>query len=296
MKLILATVLILNCLCTFSQKIEAKSLLWKISGNGIKDTSYLYGTIHLIDKKDFVLTPQLKRSFKKTHALVLEVNIEMDTPTKQEMARKMMYPNRQSIRNYVSPSDYNYLHSYLIDTLKISSLKTTIYEMLTPFFFESIIAAEQIENVKSYEKTLAKMARKKEKLFVETIQEQMDIVNGDSLHVQINNLMRNIRAGKLNADKEMKEMVKLYVNQDLQGLYNYVTASFVEFEKDPEKIDEMLAKMLTNRNKKWIPQIRESLASKRTFIAVGAGHLGGPNGLIRLLEKEGYTLAPVELK
>ena len=293
MKLILATVLILNCLCTFSQKIEAKSLLWKISGNGIKDTSYLYGTIHLIDKKDFVLTPQLKRSFKKTHALVLEVNIEMDTPTKQEMARKMMYPNRQSIRNYVSPSDYNYLHSYLIDTLKISSLKTTIYEMLTPFFFESIIAAEQIENVKSYEKTLAKMARKKEKLFVETIQEQMDIVNGDSLHVQINNLMRNIRAGKLNADKEMKEMVKLYVNQDLQGLYNYVTASFVEFEKDPKKIDEMLAKMLTNRNKKWIPLLSNWMQEKSLFIAVGAGHLAGDEGVINLLKRQGYTVEPV---
>ena len=293
MKLILATVLILNCLCTFSQKIEAKSLLWKISGNGIKDTSYLYGTIHLIDKKDFILTPQLKKSFKKTNALVLEVNLEMDTPTKQEMARKMMYPNRQSIQNYVSPSDYNYLHSYLIDTLKISSLKTTIYEKLTPFFFESIIAAEQIKNVKSYEKTLAKMARKKEKLFVETIQEQMDIVNGDSLHIQINNLMRNIRAGKLNADKEMKEMIKLYVNQDLQELYNYVTASFVEFEKDPKKIDEILAKMLSNRNKKWIPLFSNWMQEKSLFIAVGAGHLAGDEGVINLLKRQGYTVEPV---
>jgi len=37
------------------------------------------------------------------------------------------------------------------------------------------------------------------------------------------------------------------------------------------------------------------IANKRCFIAVGAGHLGGPNGVIRLLEKEGYTLTPVEL-
>lgn len=293
MKLILATLLILNCLCTFSQKIEAKSLLWKISGNGIKDTSYLYGTIHLIDKKDFVLTPQLKRSFKKTQALVLEVNIEMDAPTKQEMARKMMYPNRQSIQNYVSPSDYNYLHSYLIDTLKISALKTTIYEMMTPFFFESIVTAEQIDNVKSYEKTLAKMAGKKEKLFVETLQEQMEIVRGDSLELEIENLMKNIRAGKLNADKEMKEMIKLYVNQDLQELYNYVTTSFIELEKDPAKRDEMLAKMLTNRNKKWIPLLTNWMQEKTLFIAVGAGHLAGDEGVINLLKRQGYTVEPV---
>lgn len=293
MKLILATILIFNCLFAFSQKIEAKSLLWKISGNGIKDTSYLYGTIHLIDKKDFVLTPQLKRSFKKTQALVLEVNIEMDAPTKQEMARKMMYPNRQSIKNYVSPSDYNYLHSYLIDTLKISALKTTIYEMMTPFFFESIVTAEQIDNVKSYEKTLAKMAGKKEKLFVETIQEQMEIVRGDSLELEIKNLMKNIRAGKLNADKEMKEMIKLYVNQDLQELYNYVTTSFIELEKDPAKRDEMLAKMLTNRNKKWIPLLTNWMQEKTLFIAVGAGHLAGDEGVINLLKRQGYTVEPV---
>jgi uncharacterized protein YbaP (TraB family) len=137
------------------------------------------------------------------------------------------------------------------------------------------------------------MARKKEKLFVETIQEQMDIVNGDSLHVQINNLMRNIRAGKLNADKEMKEMIKLYVNQDLQGLYNYVTASFVEFEKDPKKIDEMLAKMLTNRNKKWIPLLSNWMQEKSLLIAVGAGHLAGDEGVINLLKRQGYTVEPV---
>lgn len=293
MKLILSAVLIINCLSLFSQKIEAKSLLWKISGNELKDTSYLYGTIHLIDKQHFVMTPQLKRCFKKTQALVLEVNLEMDMPTKQDMARKMMYPNHQSIQNYVSQSDYNYLHSYLIDTLKISSLKTSIYEKFTPFFFESIIAAEQIKNVKSYEKTLAKMARKKEKLFVETIQEQMDIVNGDSLHIQIDNLLRNMRAGKLNANKEMKEMVKLYVNQDLQGLYNYVTASFVEFEKDSQKIDAMLSKMLSNRNKKWIPLLSNWMQEKSLFIAVGAGHLAGDEGVINLLKRQGYTVEPV---
>ena len=55
------------------------------------------------------------------------------------------------------------------------------------------------------------------------------------------------------------------------------------------------AEFLDNRNKKWVPQIMEMVADKKTFIAVGAGHLGGPNGVIRLLEREGYILTPVEL-
>jgi uncharacterized protein YbaP (TraB family) len=58
-----------------------------------------------------------------------------------------------------------------------------------------------------------------------------------------------------------------------------------------KKEDEFLSK----RNQNWVPKIKESISSKKCFIAVGAGHLGGPNGLIRLLQKEGYTLTPVQL-
>ena len=34
---------------------------------------------------------------------------------------------------------------------------------------------------------------------------------------------------------------------------------------------------------------------KKCFIAVGAGHLGGENGIIRLLQKEGFYLTPIYL-
>jgi uncharacterized protein YbaP (TraB family) len=52
--------------------------------------------------------------------------------------------------------------------------------------------------------------------------------------------------------------------------------------------------MLDNRNKNWVTQLRDILPQKNIFIAVGAGHLVGENGLISLLKKEGYTLRPIE--
>ena len=52
--------------------------------------------------------------------------------------------------------------------------------------------------------------------------------------------------------------------------------------------------MLDNRNKNWVIQLREILPEKNIFIAVGAGHLVGENGLISLLKKEGYILRPIE--
>jgi uncharacterized protein YbaP (TraB family) len=60
-------------------------------------------------------------------------------------------------------------------------------------------------------------------------------------------------------------------------------------------ISEEMSNFIDKRNENWVPKIKTFIADKKTFIAVGAGHLGGPNGVIRLLQKEGYTLTPIEL-
>jgi uncharacterized protein len=278
---------------SISQTITDKSLLWKVYGNGASDTSYLYGTIHMIEKKDFRITPQIKRTFKRANTLVMEVNLEMDDQTKKEIAKQIMFPNRKTIKDYLSPSDYQYFHSYMIDTLKIMPLKVTIYEMMTPFFLQAIILKEQMNKVVSYEEKYAKMAKKKEKLFVETIQEQLNVVAGDSLDVQAQKLIKDMRAGKMNATSEFKKMTDLYVQQDLQGLYNYIVQSMIESEENPLKSKDMLNKMLVNRNKNWIPKLENWMKTKSLFIAVGAGHLAGDEGIINLLRKKGYAVEPV---
>jgi uncharacterized protein YbaP (TraB family) len=181
----------------------------------------------------------------------------------------------------------------MIDTLKIMPLKVTIYEKMTPFFLQAIILKEQMNKVVSYEEKYGKMAKKKEKLFVETIQEQLNIVAGDSLDIQAEKLIKDIRAGKMNATSEFKKMTDLYVQQDLQGLYNYIVQSMLESEETPEKSKEMTAKMLVNRNKNWIPKLENWMKKKSLFIAVGAGHLAGDEGVINLLKRQGYTVEPV---
>jgi hypothetical protein len=52
---------------------------------------------------------------------------------------------------------------------------------------------------------------------------------------------------------------------------------------------------LDDRNKKWIPKMMEMMKKDKVFFAVGAGHLCGTNGLIALLQEEGYTLKAIKL-
>jgi uncharacterized protein YbaP (TraB family) len=172
-------------------------------------------------------------------------------------------------------------------------LKVMVYEMMTPFFLQAMILKEQLNNVKSYEEHFAKMGKKKDKLFVETLQEQLSIVAGDSLNLQVAKLIKDMRSGKMNATIEFKKMTDLYLQQDLQGLHNYIVQSLIESDDNPEKAKIVMDKMLVNRNKNWIPKLESWMKQKSLFVAVGAGHLAGDEGVINLLRKQGYTVEAV---
>jgi uncharacterized protein YbaP (TraB family) len=51
--------------------------------------------------------------------------------------------------------------------------------------------------------------------------------------------------------------------------------------------------LLIERNQRWIPVMEKAMNDKASFFAVGAGHLGGPEGVLELLRKRGYRVTPV---
>lgn len=77
-------------LFVFNARLSAQnseSLLWKISGNGLSQPSYLYGTIHLICKKDMIISNAFNRAFDRAEV----VYIEMDPSAfKKVTARKRL--------------------------------------------------------------------------------------------------------------------------------------------------------------------------------------------------------------
>ena len=130
---------------TISAQHLDKSLLWKVYGNGIKDTSFLYGTIHMIEKKDFVVSKILKSKLKKSEALVMEINLDLDDKSKQFVRENALYPSGKSIKDFVNEEDYLFFQSYLKDSLKMNGLKIKICEMMRPFYAQSLIMADQMK-------------------------------------------------------------------------------------------------------------------------------------------------------
>jgi uncharacterized protein YbaP (TraB family) len=82
-------------------------------------------------------------------------------------------------------------------------------------------------------------------------------------------------------------LLALYLKEDLEGLGAMMlqeTAQYPEF-------NELL---LLARNRSWIAPMSSQMQKESTFFAVGAGHLGGPEGVVALLKAQGYTLTPIQ--
>ena len=85
---------------------------------------------------------------------------------------------------------------------------------------------------------------------------------------------------------ECDNLVKIYKTKDLEKVYEEVKKSTTEYKK----FDKVL---IDDRNANWIPKIEKLIKEKKCFVAVGAAHLGGKYGVIKLLKDKGYKLKPI---
>lgn len=266
----------------FSQ--NEKSLLWKIEGKGLKEPSYLYGTIHAICKDDFSISPATKTALENTKQTVLE--IDMDDPTMMTRAQQsMLNPGMKNISDQFTEEQRTITNNFLKANYNADLNQ---FGVMKPFGILSLVMLKSIpcETFESYEGTFVKDAadRKREVLGLETIEYQMSLFDDVAMTEQIDMLVESIKS--VDDDKtEFKKLVAAYKAQDLQELFTLMQDSpqFAKFQEI----------MLDKRNQNWIPVIEKLIAEKSSFIAVGAMHLPGEQGVITLLRKAGYKLTPV---
>ena len=269
----------------YGQK-EEKSLLYEISGNGISKPSYLYGTIHIICKDDFVMTEATKQKFSEAQQVYLE--LDMDDPKMMpEMMKSMYMTDGSTLKTLMSEADYQKVSQFFKD-----SLKTNIgtLDKMKPFVLSSMTIPKLIAcPSQSYEETFVKMAQKdnKEILGLETIQEQFGALDKMGMKKQADLMLVKMIENWNDGKQELKQLIKDYKNQDVEAMYEDMTKSKTmdtQFEED----------LLVSRNKNWISKIQKIIKEKSTFFAVGAGHLGGKKGVITLLRNEGFTVKAVK--
>lgn len=261
------------------------SLLWEITGPGLKKPSYLFGTIHLICPADFSLSDSLKAAVTRTEQVALEMDMD-DPGMMATMMKTMNMSGGNELKKLVSEQEYARLDRFYKDSVGIG---LAMFEKAKPFvlmgpLFSSVLDCQP----QSYETALMGLAGKQqsEVIGIETLEEQMAIFDTIPYKDQVKMILTMIDSLP-QARKEFRSMIGLYKSQNINELYRLTLQSDFGMEGNEEV-------MLFSRNQKWVPRMRKIMSAKPTFFAVGAAHLGGEKGVIALLRKEGYKLKAIK--
>jgi uncharacterized protein YbaP (TraB family) len=264
---------------------QNNSLLWEITGNGLTDTSYLFGTIHIRDKRVFHLGDSTYYAINRTTALFGELNLQDKTAMK-EHASELLMPAGTTLETLLSKEDYKLVKKYCKKHIGVYAL---LINKIKPIFVSAVISEDLLkkEEKKPLDQYLQDYASRQGKTIggIETFEEQLSVLNLISLQEQADMLLEQVK----NIDEEkklMEYMLQLYLSESLDSLEILVQEDTLSHEFNEAILDA--------RNTVMANRMATQMKNQSTFFAVGAAHLPGEKGLIVLLRKQGYSVRPVK--
>jgi len=264
----------------------AKTSLWKVHGK--KNTVYLLGSVHVLSKDSYPLDPAIDRAFDESPNLVFEMNLDSGaTPAAQKyILSKAMFKNEQTLQTSLSNATFQLADS-LCGTL---GLQIERFLLFKPWMVSTTIMMVKLQQmglnpqygIDKYYFEKGKQAQKSISGF-ESLQEQINFIDGLPLKIQDKMILQ--MAEEFNAiEKDIKRIINAWRKGNMQQLEQF----FLESYKQEPELHQVL---LIQRNQKWIKKIHHYLnGSKNHLIIVGVGHMVGENGLLKMLEKDGYTV------
>ncbi|MBO3117384.1 TraB/GumN family protein [Winogradskyella sp. DF17] len=279
---------ILSLTLVFTLSVNAQilenSTLWKIEGNGLKQPSYLFGTIHITC--DATIEEDVKKALDATGQVVLE--LDMDDPNLQaQMMQGMYMKESKTLKDLVSDEDYAAIDSLFIKNMGMS---VQLMQNVKPFFLTATLYPKLLDcPMQSFEGELVKIAKEQneEVKGLETINDQMQVFDDIPYEAQVKDLVRSAK-DNLAYDKAMfAKMLKVYKEENITAMIEMMN------DENYSAVADYQDKLLDNRNENWIPKIGEFAKDQPTFFGVGAGHLAGDKGVINLLREAGYKVIPV---
>lgn len=270
-------------------------LLWKVSGNGLDRPSYAIGTHHLapLSVKDSIVN--LEQAIDQTEQVYGE--IVMDDANNPEILMKMqqamMLPADTTLKSFYTQAQYDTIAAVvknymgvdlaLFDKLKPATITTQLSVALAMKSLKGFNPQEQLD---TWFQAQARQAGKKVGS-LETIDMQINVLyNSQTLTRQALLLYCTATHIEQGVDQSLR-MNQAYMKQDLDELLAIIEEKMSNAcDSTPEEISTLIY----GRNANWARQFPSIMKQSPTLFVVGAGHLPGPQGLLKLLQKQGYTV------
>ena len=238
----------------YSQFVDVnKQLLWEISGNGLKEKSYLFGTLHSNDKRIFDLSDSVYYALDKANLIILEADIF-------ELFKDI--DSREDLPNTLYDKD-----GKAYTASEIASRTTYGDENGMPQFIDAALE-EYCHNAN------------KKFFALEDVKDQLNL--GAKL-----NFTKRIFINDAFNDFSNQKLIELYLKGDITAIERFIRANL---SADKEQFAALITDR-NNKMAHKLDSILKKKES--FFCAIGAGHLAGSEGVINLLRTRGYRLRPI---
>ncbi len=263
-------------------------MLWKVSKGG--STVYLLGSMHLLKDADYPLSPDVDAAYKDAEKLVFEISpADLNSPaTAAAILLHGTYRDpKHKLQDDLSPSTWKQLVSYGAK----NNLPVAMLQKLEPWTMSLTLLALEVQKIGmkpelGLDMHFMQMAKTDHKSTagLETVDQQLAFFYDAPIKVQVDMLRQSI--------DEIADFQKAMDKEHDTWRRGDADAIQAETKKEFAKYPDLYQNLLAQRNRNWIPQIEKMLAdgNNDTLLIVGAAHLPGSDGVVKLLQQKGYTV------
>lgn len=273
-------ILLLNTISVVSA--NDRGLFWKLKApNGL--THYLFGTIHTDDNKIINFLPIVKQSLNRSDLLLVEIAPDDHA--------KNLFMNNHSLTSDLNEVELNQIK-------KLSEFHVMYFEnviRMKPWLLAIIFDSPKLNTEFNQDFLLMAMAADLDKDVsgIETSQEHFAIMDSLSMDDQLVMLRSVLKKTEKERLSDYNLLMKEYLSADLDQIRK--TDEQVTGKLLPQDLwAKMKIQLMDERNKKMVTKIKEISKDKQLFIAVGASHLAGQDGLLNQLRQSGFEMSAMK--
>lgn len=278
---------------------NTKAVFWRIEKAGASP-SFLLGTMHLSDKRITTLSPAVETALKGSAKLVLEVGDLSPDALAAAMINSgtdLVYSDGRSLADHLTPEEL----AKVASVVAASGMPGDFARLLKPWLVSTLLAVSDCErrqvaqgaNVLDMQLADQAKAASIPVAGLETINQQLAALSGIPEDEQLQMLRVSLKYAH-RTDDMMETMLQMYLKRDMGAAIPFQLALAKQMGIPASAFDGFQKMLLTDRNVRMSEGAKTALATGNAFIAVGALHLPGKQGLVNLLREAGYTVTPLE--
>jgi hypothetical protein len=277
---------------------NGSGLLWRVEKAGLV-TSFLFGTMHMTDARVTTLPPTAQAAFDASSTVVIETTDVLDQAKMLaaigQKPELMMFTDKTTLPSLLAPEDAAAVEAGLaargIPLASVAKMKPWMLSAMV-----ALPACEMARKAAGLPVLDVKLARDaeaagKELRGLETVTDQLEAMASLPMEFHVRGLVDTLKLGD-RMDDVVETMISLYIQGEIGAIWPLFRAVLPNgAEEDGYAAFEEV--MVTARNRTMAVEAEPILKDGGAFIAIGALHLPGVEGVVELLRKAGYTVTPV---